>query len=48
MLGRLLRLGLDVELALEADLLLVIDRHVEESREVVELALHVGVAAASM
>ena len=31
-LGRLLGLGLDVELALEADLLLVVDRHVQELR----------------
>ena len=43
MLGRLFRLGLDVELALEADLLGVVDRHVQELGEVVELALHVGV-----
>ena len=42
-LGRLLRLGLDVERAGEADLLLVVDGHVEEPGEVVELALHVGV-----
>ena len=42
-LGRLLGLGLDVERAAEADLLLVIDGHVEEPAEVVELALHVGV-----
>ena len=42
-LGRLLRLRLDQELPVEADLLLVIDRHVEELGEVIELALHVGV-----
>ena len=42
-LGRLLRLGLDVELALEADLLLVVHRHVQERAEVVHLALQVGV-----
>ena len=42
-LGRFLGLGLDVEGAAEADLLLVIDGHVEEAAEVVELALHVGV-----
>ena len=42
-LGRFLRLGLDVELAGEADLLCVVDGHVQELREVVELALHVGV-----
>jgi hypothetical protein len=39
----LLRLGLDEELALEADALGVIDRHVEEGGEVVLLALEVGV-----
>ena len=43
MLGRLFRLGLDVELAGEADLLGVVDGHVEEAGEVLELALHVGV-----
>ena len=43
MLGRFLRLRLDVELAFEADLLGVVDRHVQEPGEVVELALHVGV-----
>ena len=42
-LGRLLRLGLDVELALEADLLGVIDGHVQEAGQVIQLALHVGV-----
>ena len=42
-LGRLLRLGLDVEGAGEADLLLVIHGHVEEAGHVVELPLHVGV-----
>ncbi len=42
-LGRLLGLRLDVERPVEADLLLVIDGHVEEAAEVVELALHVGV-----
>jgi hypothetical protein len=42
-LGRLLRLGLDQELALEADLLRVIDRHVQERGEVLLLALQVGV-----
>ena len=36
--GRLLRLRLDEELAGEADLLLVVDGHVQELREVVELA----------
>ena len=42
-LGRLLRLRLDVELAVEADLLGVIDGHVQEPGQVIELALHVGV-----
>ena len=42
-LGRLLGLGLDVERLVEADLLLVVDRHVEEPAEVVDLALDVGV-----
>ena len=42
-LGRLLGLGLDVELAREADLLGVVDRHVHEAGQVIELALHVGV-----
>ena len=42
-LGRLFGLGLDVELALEADFLGVVDGHVQELGEVVELALHVGV-----
>ena len=42
-LGRLLGLGLDVELAGEADLLGVIDGHVHEAGQVVQLALHVGV-----
>ena len=41
--GRLLGLGLDVELALESDLLLVVDGHLEEAGEVIEFALHVGV-----
>ena len=40
---RLLRLRFDVELPFEADLLFVIDGHVQERGEVVELALHVGV-----
>ncbi len=42
-LGRLLGLGLEVELPLEADLPGVIDGHVHEPRQVLELALHVGV-----
>ena len=41
--GRLLWLGLNVELAGEADFLFIIHGHVEEAGEVVELALHVGV-----
>ena len=35
--GRFLGLGLDVESSLEADLLLVVDRHLEELAKVVEL-----------
>ena len=42
-LGRLHRLRLDVKLALEADLLLVLDGHVEERGQVIQLAFHVGV-----
>ena len=42
-LGRFLRLGLDVELPLKADLLLVIDGQVEELAQVIHLAAHVGV-----
>ena len=42
-LGRLLGLGLDVELAREADLLGVVDGHVQEAGQMIELALHVGV-----
>ena len=41
--GGFARFRLDVEVALEADLLLVLHRHVEERGEVVQLALHVGV-----
>ena len=37
------RLGLDEELALEADLLRVIDGEMQERGEVIELTLHVGV-----
>ena len=36
-LGRFFRLRLDVELALEADLLLVIDRHVQERGQMIQL-----------
>src|ERR1041385_6806433 len=43
MFGWLLRLGFDVELALKADLLLVLDGHVEETAEVIEFAFDVGV-----
>lgn len=43
MLGRFLGLRFEVELALEADLPGMIDRHVHEPCEVVELALHVSV-----
>ena len=42
-LGRFLRLGLEVELPVEADLLGVVDGHVHELGQVVDLALHVGV-----
>ena len=42
-LGRLLGLRLDVELALEADLVRIVDRHVQKLGEVLQLALHVGV-----
>ena len=42
-LGRLLRLRLDQDRALEADLVLVLDDQVEEPAELVELALQVGV-----
>ncbi len=41
--GRFLGLGFDVELAGEADLLLVVDGEVEEAAEVIEFTLHVGV-----
>ena len=41
--GGFARLGLDVELALESDLLGVVDGEVKQRREVVEFALHVGV-----
>jgi hypothetical protein len=42
-LGRLLRLRLDQDRALEADLVLVLDDEVEEAAELVVLALQVGV-----
>jgi hypothetical protein len=42
-LGRLLRLRLDQDRALEADLVLVLDHQVEETSELVVLALEVGV-----
>jgi hypothetical protein len=42
-LGRLLRLRLDQDRALEADLVLVIDDHGEEAAHLVQLALEVGV-----
>ena len=41
--GRFLGFWLDVEGALEADLLLIVDRHVQEPREVVDLPLDVRV-----
>ena len=43
MLGRLLGLWLDVELAFEADLLFVIHRQMQQFGEVLQFALHVGV-----
>src|SRR5262245_41315639 len=43
MLGRFLRLGLNVELAREANLFRIIDGHVEELREMLKFSLHVGV-----
>ena len=46
MLGRLLGLRLDVELALEADLLFVVNGHVEKFGQVLQFALDVGVRAA--
>ncbi len=42
-LGRFERLGLDQDRALEADVVLVLDDHVEEPAELVDLARHVGV-----
>ena len=45
-LGRLLRLGLEEELAGEADLFRVIHGHVHELGEVIKLALHIGVEPA--
>ena len=42
-LGRLVRLGLDQDGALEADLVLVLDHQVHEAAELRELALQVGV-----
>ena len=42
-LGRLDRLRLDQDRALEPDRVLVLDDHVQEPAELVELALHVGV-----
>ena len=41
--GRLLWLGLNVELSRVADLFLVIDGHVKEASEVIEFTFHVGV-----
>ena len=45
-LGRLLGLRLEIELAGEADLLGVIDGHVHEGGQMLDLALHVGVPQA--
>ena len=41
--GRFFRFGLNVKLPLETDLLFVVDSHVQEGGEVIQLALHVGV-----
>src|SRR6266496_4506094 len=41
--GRLLRFRFDEKLSAEADLFLVLDRDVEELRQVIEFALEVGV-----
>ena len=46
--GWFTRLGLDVELSGKADLLPVIDRQVQQAREVVELPLHVGIDQGSV
>src|SRR5580704_6505392 len=43
MLGRLLRLGLDQQDALEPDLVLVFDDHAEEAAELRAFALEVGI-----
>ena len=43
MLGRFLRFGFKVELTLESDFLGVINRHVHEDCQMIQLALHVGV-----
>ena len=43
MLGRLLRLGLDEDRTLEADLVLVVDDKMEEAAGLGELALEIGV-----
>ena len=43
MLRWLFRLGLEIELAVEADRLGVVDRHVHEAGQVVDLTLHLGV-----
>src|SRR3954468_12247856 len=43
MLGGLLWLGLDIELPPKADLLFVIDSHLQESAEMIEFAFDIGV-----
>ena len=43
MFGRLLRLRLDIQLAFEANLPLVINRHVQKRRQMVHLPLQLGV-----
>jgi hypothetical protein len=42
-LGRLLRLRLDQDRALEADLVLVLHHHVQEAAHLVQLVAHAGV-----
>jgi hypothetical protein len=43
MFRRFLRFRLNIERPVEANLLLVIDRHMQEAPQVVDLALHVGI-----
>ena len=43
MLGRFLGFGLNVKLAPEADLVLVLDGHLQQEGQVIQLPLHVRV-----